>query len=470
MQGMSAPTLNPRMFRAYDIRGLAGKDLTPETARLIGRAYGTWLRRERGGRTVAIGRDSRPSSPALSTAVIDGLRTAGVDVISLGLAPSPLVYYAVAAWGLDGGLSITASHNPVEFNGMKLVQRGADPLLPEEIQAVYAQAVSGNWDQGPGTLTERDPRPEYLALLERRFLIQRPLKVVVDPGNGVATLTGPKALRRIGCEVVGLFTDLREGFPNHLPDPQEPGAMAPLMARVVRERADFGIAWDGDGDRVGLVDETGARYEPDWIVALLARDLLQRHPGARILVDVKTSRSPVADIEAHGGRPVFTRTGYSLFRRKMRDDGILFGGEASGHIVFAEDYFGVDDGVYAACAIAHVLAASDRPLSAHFAHMRRLVTSPEIKLLCPDDAKFRVAEAVGRAFRETYPVWDIDGARIDFGAGWALVRGSNTNPYLSLRIEAETPAGYEEIRARLWQVLARFPEVTIPPDAGVLDG
>ena len=238
--------------------------------------------------------------------------------------------------------------------------------------------------------------------------------------------------------------------------------MEDLSAAVVEHGADFGIAWDGDGDRIGVTDERGLRYEADWLVALLARDLLSRHPGARVLVDLKTSLGPIQDICAHGGEPVLSRTGYSLVRRRMQAEGILFGGEASGHIIFAEDYYGIDDGVYAACALARFLAADPRPLSAHFASIRRFVTSPEIKLPCPDHAKFRIAEEIAHEFAARFPVLTIDGARVDFGDGWALIRGSNTNPYLSVRIEAESRPRYDAIGRLIWDALRRHPEVALP--------
>ena len=458
--------LDPHIFRAYDIRGIAAEEFTPAVAERLGAAFATYLRRRFDGRRIAVGRDSRPSSPALYDALIAGARGAGVDVTAVGLSPSPVVGFAAAAWGLDGAVNVTASHNPIEFNGAKLVQRGASALLPEEIQEVRRLAESGDLDHGRGALDERDPKPEYLALLAERFRLARPLTVVADPGNGVATLTGPEALRRIGCDVIGLYTELLEGFPNHVPNPQDPQTMVQLCAAVQEHAADGGFAWDGDGDRVGMVDERGVRYDADWLVALLARDVLTRHPGARILLDAKTSLSAIRDVRAHGGDPVLTPTGYSLLRRRIEAEKILFGGEASGHIVFAEDYYGIDDGVYAACAAAKILAAESRPLSAHLAGMQRLVTSPEIMLPCADEAKFRVAAAITERLRAAAVAVDADGTRIDFGDGWALVRASNTNPVLSIRMEAEDRDRYEVIRSRVFQVVTEHPEVTLALDFG----
>ncbi len=465
---MEHPPLPPHIFRAYDVRGVADDELTPDVVYRTARALGTFLRRRFQARTAIVACDSRPSSPALCTAALRGLRDCGLQVTTLGLAPSPLLYYALHRWGLGGGIVVTASHNPVEFNGLKLLREEAMPLLPDEIQAVRRLAEAGDFTApaaDPAPPIERDPTPDYLAMLRRRFRLQRPLKIVADPGNGVATLTGPAALRGLGAEVVGLYAELLEGFPNHLPDPQEPGSMRDLAARVVAEGADLGVAWDGDGDRVGLVDETGRRYDPDWIAALLARDVLSRHPGARILMDLKSSRSPIADVRRHGGEPVLARTGYSIFRRRMRDEGIVFGGEASGHMIFGEDYPYLDDGVFAACAIACIVSAGPAPLSAHFAGMRRYVTSNEIKLPCADADKFRIADAVADAFRGRYEMLEVDGARVEFPDGWFHLRASNTNPYLSLRIEAETRPAFDAIRALVWDSLAAHTEVTL---AGVV--
>lgn len=463
---MADVRINPHIFRAYDIRGLAGDEFTPQIGERIGRAFGTYVQRQFQGRRVVVGRDGRPSSPALYYAVIAGLCATGIEVTAIGLAPTPVMYFAVAEWGLDGGISITASHNPVEFNGAKLVREEGRSLLPDEIRAVHRIVESGEFLSGAGHKHPRDPKPEYLALLRDRFPLARPLRIVVDPGNGVSTLTGPQALRAAGAEVIGLYTALLDGFPNHLPDPQDPAATKALAQKVVEVGADLGIAWDGDGDRVGAVDEQGNRREADWLVAIIARDVLQRHPGARILLDLKSSRSALQDVRAHGGEPVLTETGYSLVKQRMRDEGVLFGGEASGHIMFGEDYPCLDDGVYAACVIAHILAADSSPFSAHFEDMQPFVTSPELKLLCADDEKFAVARDIAANFRGRYPVIGDPGARVDFGEGWALIRASNTGPYLSLRVEASTRAHYDRILAEILQAIRAYPQLEVPSGFG----
>lgn len=463
---MDAATLNPQMFRAYDIRGRVRDDLTPVVAERIGRAYGTLMIRRYGVREVVVGRDNRPSSEGLRDGLVAGLRAAGVSVIDIGLSPSPLLYFAAAAWSVDGGVNVTGSHNPATMNGMKLLERRGIPLSADEIQEVRRLADSGDFECGAGALTTRDPKEEYWTLLSRRFALPRSLRVVADAGNGVAAVTGPEALRRIGCAVIGLYTDLDGSFPHHLPDPQEPATMTDLAAEVRRHGADFGVAWDGDADRLGVVDERGLRHEADALLALFARDLLARHPGERILVDVKISLTAIEEIRAHGGEPVFAPSGHSIIKRRMRDLGVRFGGEAASHFFFGEDYYGFDDAVFAACLLARIVAEGSQSLSAQFTGLRRFVTSPEIKLPCPDDAKFRIAADLAQRFRRLYPVLEIDGARIDFGDGWALVRASNTTPVLTLRLEAQTRDRYDAIRSRIWAALAAYPEVTIPEQAG----
>lgn len=461
---MTTQQLNPRMFRAYDIRGVLGDDLTPDVTARIGAAYATYMGAQYGVHQVAVARDNRPSSEALCDGLVAGIRAAGASVVDIGLAPSPLLSYAAAEWGIDGGVVVTASHSPREYNGLKLLERRGIPLGPDEIQTVFRIADNADFSAGNGAIEQREPIPDYLAYLEHRFRLRRPLRVVVDPGNGVATLTGPEALRRIGCEVITLNAELDGAFPAYIPNPQDPRTMDGLIAEVRRSGADFGIAWDADGDRLGVVDETGTRHEADAILAALACDFLQRQPGARVYVDVKLSLSAILAIEEHGGRPFMGATGHSLAKRAMRDEGILFGGEGSGHFYFAEDYYGLDDAVFGACSVARLLANGDAPLSSYFSTLRRFVTSPELRFPCPDEAKLEIAQAVTAHFRDDYPVLEIDGARIDFGDGWALVRAANTGPELSVRIEAETERRFDEIAAIVFDVLRAHPAVAIPVD------
>ncbi|MGH7278483.1 MAG: phosphomannomutase/phosphoglucomutase [Candidatus Rokuibacteriota bacterium] len=454
--------LNPHVFRAYDVRGLVGDDINPAVFASVGRAYGTLVRRQ-GGRRIAVGQDNRLSSAALRASFVDGVRATGVHVVDIGLAPTPLLYFATAHWKLDGGANITGSHNPIEYNGVKMVHAGAAPLTEEEIQSLRKIAEGGDYETGTGRLTSRSARDDYYAKVAEIVKVGRRLKVVVDAGNGVAGLYAPELLRRLGCEVVELYCDSDGRFPNHLPDPEDAANVVALQAKVVEVGADAGIAYDGDADRVGVIDERGGRHEADLILVLLARDLLARRPGAKIVFDVKSSQSLVEDIRARGGVPVMWKTGHSHLKRKMREDGIPLGGEVSGHMFFAEDYYGVDDGILASCKILEVLARADAPLSQLFASVPHLHATPELKAMCPDAEKFRVIDELARELRRRYETIDIDGARVLFpGGGWGLVRASNTNPYLTLRFEARTEREIEEMKRVVYDALRRYPFVTLP--------
>lgn len=454
--------LNPHIFRAYDVRGRIGPDINPDVFLQVGRAYATLIRRQ-GGRRIAVGRDNRHSSAELHAAFVAGVRAAGVDVIDIGLSTTPLLYFAVAHWRLDGGANVTGSHNPIEYNGVKMVHPGAAPLGEDEIQSLRKLAETGDVETGSGALEQRSPRDDYFATVSGLVRLARPLRVVADAGNGVAGLFAPDLLRRLGCEVIELHCESDGSFPNHLPDPEDPENVVDLQARVPEVGADLGVAWDGDADRVGVVDERGRRHEADLILILLARDLLARRPGSRVVFDVKSSQSLVEDIEKHGGVPVMWKTGHSHLKRKMREDGIPLGGEVSGHMFFAEGYYGVDDGILAAAKIIEIAARHRGPLSELFDSVPHLHATPELKALCPDAEKFRVIDELTRELRQRYTTIDIDGARVLFpDGGWGLVRASNTNPYLTLRFEAETERQIEEMKRVIYGALARYPFITLP--------
>jgi phosphomannomutase/phosphoglucomutase len=465
-------SINPYIFRAYDVRGKVGSDLTPEVARLVGRAYGSVVRRKGGrpkaggeinaGKEIALGQDNRLTSGDLKAAFAEGVLSTGVAIVDIGLSTSPLLYFATAHWRLDGGANITGSHNPIEYNGIKMVHPGAAPLTEDEIQSLRAIIEAGDFENGRGTLSPRSPRQEYFDLIAQRIRIGRRLRVVVDTGNGVASLFAPDLFRRLGLEVVELYCESDGTFPNHLPDPEMEENVRDLQAKVVEVGADLGIALDGDADRMGVVDEKGQRHEADLVLILLARDLLTRHPGATILFDVKCSQNVADDIRAHGGIPKMWKTGHSHLKRKMREDGILLGGEVSGHMFFAENYYGIDDGIYAAAKLIEIVSRHPERLSAHFETIPRLHATPELKAPCPDDKKFQVVAEIAEEFKRRYEAIDIDGIRVVFPGGWGLVRASNTNPYLTLRFEAKTPAELTEIRRIVFAALARYPFVTLP--------
>jgi phosphomannomutase / phosphoglucomutase len=454
--------LNPHIFRAYDVRGRVGSDLNPEIFRQVGRAYATLIRRN-GGRTIAVGQDNRESSAELKAGFVEGVRAAGVDVVDVGVVTTPILYFAVAHWALDGGANITGSHNPVEYNGVKMVHPGAAPLSEDEIQSLRAMIERHDVESGAGTLTSRSPRDDYFDTVTGIVHPARPLKVVADAGNGIAGVYGPPLLRRLGVEVIELHCESDGRFPNHLPDPEDPANVVDLQQKVLEVGADLGLAWDGDADRVGVIDERGRRHEADLVLALLARDLLGRHPGAKIVFDVKCSQVLVDDIRKHGGVPVMWKTGHSHLKRKMREDKILLGGEVSGHIFFAEGYYGVDDGILAACKVVELVSRHAQPVSTLFDALPHLHATPELKAPCPDAEKFRVIEELTRELKQRYETIDIDGARVLFpGGGWGLVRASNTNPYLTLRFEAKTEREIEDMQRVIYDALRRYPFVTLP--------
>jgi phosphomannomutase / phosphoglucomutase len=454
--------INPYIFRAYDVRGKVGIDVLPDVFAEVGRAYGTLVRR-RGGRTVALGMDNRTTSPPLKEAFAAGMLSTGLDVVDIGINHTPLLYFAVAHWGLDGGATVTGSHNPVSDNGVKMVHAGAAPLSEDEIQGLLATIRARDFERGQGKRTARDPREDYFGAITSRVTLARRLRVVVDAGNGIAGSFAPDLLRRLGCEVTELYCESDGTFPNHLPDPEMEENTRELVAKVLETRADMGLAYDGDADRVGVVDERGRRHEADLILALLARDLLTRHPGATVLFDVKSSQALVDDIRSHGGSPLMWKTGHSHLKQKMRDDGILLGGEVSGHMFFGENWYAVDDGILASCKILEMAAGQPGPLSALFDTLPLFVSTPELKAPCADDKKFAVVAELAAAFKRRYDTIDIDGVRILFPDGWGLVRASNTNPYLTLRFEGKTDAAVEKMKAEVLSELRRYPFVQPPP-------
>jgi phosphomannomutase/phosphoglucomutase len=454
--------LNPHIFRAYDVRGLVGEDVNTDVFRRVGCAYATLVRR-RGGRRIAVGQDNRLSSAELKAGFVEGVRAAGVDVVDIGTVTTPILYFATAHWGLAGGANITGSHNPIEYNGVKMVHAGAAPLTEDEIQSLRKMAEAGDYESGHGGIETRSPREDYVATITSLVHLARPMKVVVDAGNGIAGSFAPELLRRLGCEVIEQHCESDGSFPNHLPDPEDEQNVVDLQLRVVEERADLGVAYDGDADRVGIIDERGRRHEADLILVLLARDLLARHPGAKIVFDVKSSQSLVDDIRRHGGIPVMWKTGHSHLKRKMREDGILLGGEVSGHMFFAERYYGVDDGILASAKVIEVAARASEPISKLFDSVPHLRATPELKAMCPDAEKFRVIDELSRDLKQRYETVDIDGARVLFpGGGWGLVRASNTNPYLTLRFEAHTDVEVEDMKRVIYGALRRYPFVTLP--------
>jgi phosphomannomutase/phosphoglucomutase len=442
------------IFREYDVRGLHETELTDAVAEGVGRAFGTAIHEE-GGARVALGRDVRPSSDRLAAAVERGICASGVGVERVGVVPTPSLYYAVASRGLDGGLQVTGSHNPPEFNGFKMTKRKL-PLFGAEILRMRDRIEASDFSSGAGSATDRPVLEEYRAMLVERLACPRGLRVVMDCGNGCAGTVVPETFEHMGHRVIPLFAELDGRFPNHLPDPTVPALLQDLIAEVKRSGADFGIGFDGDADRIGAVDGRGRIVYGDMLLALLARDVLERVPGAEIIFDVKCSQGLAEDIAAHGGKPTMWKTGHSLIKSRMHETGAPIAGEMSGHMFFREGYFGFDDALFAAGRLLRYVSASGKTLEALVDSIPQYHATPETRLACPEERKFEIVDALRAEFASRYRVIDIDGARVEFGDGWGLVRASNTQPVLVVRFEARTPARLEEIRNLFMEPLRRL--------------
>ncbi len=438
--------VNPLMFREYDIRGRVDEDLTVEVAEAIGRAYGTMVRRA-GGRRVVSGRDGRLSGPKLQEALIKGILSTGVDVINIGVTPTPVMYFSLFKLPeVDGGIQVTGSHNPPEFNGFKICV-GKETLYGPKIQELRELIEREDFETGQGKVEDYDILPEYKKFLKENINVSRPLKVVLDCGNGVTALTAPEAFRDQGCEVTSLYCEVDGTFPNHFPDPVVEENIKDLRAKVLEIRADFGVGYDGDGDRIGVVDDKGRILWGDQLLIIFARDILKKHPGATIIGEVKCSQVMYDEIARLGGRPIMWKTGHSLIKGKMKEEKALLAGEMSGHIFFADRYFGFDDAVYASLRLAEIVAASEVPLSQMLEDLPQMVATPEIRVECPDEKKFEIVKRLTEKLKaEGFNVIDIDGARVIFEDGWGLVRASNTQPVLVLRFEARDEKRLQEIR------------------------
>ncbi len=438
--------INPLIFREYDVRGTVGTDLTPATVETLGRGFGTYAS-ARGARTLMVGRDCRLSSPSFRDALVAGLTATGLDVVDVGICPTPLLYFSIVTFAADGGVMITGSHNPPEFNGFKLCI-GPSTLYGAQIQEVRKIIETGGFASGKGTVKGREIAGRYVEYVRSIISIPRKLKIVVDAGNGTASAIAPGLFRALGMDVVELFCEMDGRFPNHFPDPTVPENLRFLVQAVRETGADVGVGFDGDADRIGAVDEKGTVLYGDYLLALFAREILSRKPGATIISEVKASQNLYDDIARHGGRPVMWKAGHSLIKQKMKDEGAEAAGEMSGHIFFADRYLGFDDAIYASARLFEILARSDRPLSAMLSDMPPVVATPEIRVDCPDDRKFavvsRVAALVSSQARD---VIDVDGVRAVFDGGWGLVRASNTQPVLVLRFEGRDEATVRRIRS-----------------------
>jgi phosphomannomutase / phosphoglucomutase len=441
--------ISPHIFREYDIRGIVAQDFTGAVPELIGRAYASELRSRNADRDdlrVAVGRDNRPSSPALAEQIIRGIRSAGVNVIDYGTVPTPVLYYGAAREQTDGGLQITGSHNPPEYNGFKMIAAGR-PVYGEAIQRLRQRMEEDRFSAGEGSYEERDILDEYVEDVGSRFRPQRPIRVVVDCGNGTGSVVAVRLLERAGAEVIPLYCDSDGTFPNHHPDPTVDEYIQDLIAKVREEKADLGIGFDGDADRIGAVDENGAVVRGDILLLLFALDAMSRLGAPQTLIyDVKCSQAVPEVFEAHGGNTLMWKTGHSLIKEKMKEVGAPVAGELSGHICFGENYYGFDDALYGACALVQLTGSSERTLSERVSDFPQYVSTPEIRVDVTEETKFGIVERAVEHFRGTHEVIDVDGVRVLFDGGWGLLRASNTQPVLVLRFEARTQERLDEIR------------------------
>ena len=449
--------INPQIFREYDIRGLVDVDLTQDSTELIGKSIGTYIYRN-GGKTLTVGYDMRASSIPFRDSLIRGINSTGCDVIDIGMVPTPVAYFSLHHLKPDGGVMITGSHNPSEFNGFK-ISNGLHSLYGESIQELRRLIDSDDFELGSGKLSKNDVLEDYIQGIFNRVKVSRSVKVVVDGGNGCFGIVGPQLLKRIGANIVELYCEPDGSFPNHHPDPTVEKNMLDLSKKVKEERAELGIGFDGDADRIGIVDENGKILWGDQLLMIFARDILKHNPGATIVGEVKCSQNLFKDIEGHGGTAVMSAAGHSLIKKKMQETNSLLAGEMSGHICFADDYYGFDDAIYAACRILQIVASSKIKVSEMLLDVPKTEATPEIRVDCPDDRKFEIVRELTESFRKNYDVIDIDGVRINFGEGWALIRASNTQPVIVFRFEANNAGRLADIISIVRKAVSKYESI-----------
>lgn len=437
--------LNPEIFRQYDIRGIAGTDMDLNDVLSLGKGIGTYLRRA-GNTTISVGRDCRLTSDDYAGQLIEGLKSTGCRVVDIGVCPTPVSYFSIRSLPAEGSVMVTASHNPPEYNGFK-INSGVDSVYGEQIQQIRRIIEAADFETGQGSEEENDILVPYVDYLVEKISLKKKLRVGVDCGNGTAGLTIVPVLKSLGCEVHELYTDPDGRFPNHEADPTVAANMADLVALVQRERLDVGLGFDGDGDRLGVVDSNGSLVYGDQLMILFSREILTRKPGATFISEVKCSQTMYDDITGNGGQAIMWKTGHSMIKQKMKEVHAELAGEMSGHIFFSDRYMGFDDATYAGCRLLEILADSGRSISQLLEDVPKSFNTPEIRVECPDNIKFDVVAKVTEYFRERNNVIDIDGARVLFGDGWGLVRASNTQPALVLRFEAFSQERLQEIRA-----------------------
>ncbi len=455
-------TLPPEIFKAYDIRGVVGRTLTPAIVRAVGQALGS-LALERGRDTFVVGRDGRLSGPELAAAVADGIRAAGANVVDVGMVATPMTYFAAQHLGTQTSVMVTGSHNPPDYNGLKMVVDGTT-LSGDDIQKLRARIEAGQLASGTGTFRTADIAPAYLDRITGHIRLARPLKIAVDCGNGVAGAFAPTLFRRLGCAVTEMFCAVDGTFPNHHPDPSKPENLQDLIALLAAGQHDLGLAFDGDGDRLGVVTRDGHVIYPDRQLMLFAADVLAREPGATVIYDVKSTRNLKPWILRHGGVPLLWKTGHSLIKGKMKEVGAALAGEMSGHTFFKERWYGFDDGLYAGARLLEILSRHENP-SAVLDALPDAVSTPELNVACAEGEHHALVAKLGETaeFPGATDVIRIDGLRVEYPDGFGLARGSNTTPVVVLRFEADDAAALERIKAEFRRVLeAAKPGIALP--------
>jgi phosphomannomutase/phosphoglucomutase len=439
------------MFREYDIRGIAGKDMDASDVVLIGKGIGTYLRRQ-GNTDITVGRDCRVTSDQYSEKLIQGLLATGCHVVDIGVCSTPVGYFSIRHLNKQGNVMVTASHNPPEYNGFKICS-GVDSVFGDQIQMILKLIKAGDFETGAGIVETYDILKPYKDYLLNNLSLARPLRVGIDAGNGTAGVTAVPIIKGLGCEVHDLYCDPDGSFPNHEADPTVLKNMQDIIALVKEKKLDVGFGYDGDGDRIGVVDAEGNLIYGDKLMIIFSREILSRKPGATFISEVKCSKTLYDDIEKNGGRAIMWKTGHSLIKQKMKSEKAELAGEMSGHIFFSDRYFGFDDAVYASCRLLEILSDTGKKIPELLAGVPETVSTPEIRVDCPDHIKFAVVDKVTAYFKERHDVIDIDGVRVLFPDGWGLVRASNTQPALVLRFEAITDNRLQEIRELVETVL-----------------
>lgn len=452
-------SVNKEIFREYDIRGIVKDDLPAGVVEWIGKAYGTYMRRK-GAKTVTVGRDVRTTSLGLKQALVKGMLATGLNVVDVGEVPTPALYYSIVHYKTDGGIMVTGSHNPREYNGFKMCL-GLAPIYGAQIQELGHLIEKRDFETGKGRGSEKPIVDEYVKMITGKIRLDKPFRIVIDAGNGTAGTIAPLIFRKLGCEVMELYCEPDGTFPNHLPDPTKLEYIQDLRRLVVEHKMDIGLGFDGDSDRVGAIDEKGRVVWADKLIALFAREINVRRPGSQILFDVKCSQALSEDIEAHGGKPVMYKTGHSLLKAKMKELHNPLAGEMSGHIFFADDFFGYDDAIYVASRLVQLLSRTSETLSQLSDSIPHFYSTPEIRVDTTEKDKFRIVEEVKQYFRAKYDIIDVDGVRVQYGDGWGLVRASNTQPVLVVRFEAKTQERLHAIMNEIVGKLRSYPSVRI---------